>query len=87
MFPTLKEGDVVLYNTRAYRQQYPTVGDVVIALHPARSDLKIIKRVQTVTSDGRVFLVGDNPAETTDSYDFGHVPIDEILGQVTSRLP
>ena len=87
MLPTLKDGDMVLYNPRAYKQNLPNMEDVVIAIHPARSDLKIIKRVGDVKSDGRVFIVGDNPAETTDSWDFGHVPIDEILGAVTSRLP
>ncbi len=87
MVPTLKEGDVLLYSPRAYSAVFPHVGDVVIAHHPSRSDLKIVKRVMDVTEDGRLFLVGDNPAETTDSRHFGHVPIDEILGKVTSRLP
>ena len=77
----------MLYSPRAYRDGLPQVGDVVIAHHPARSDIKIVKRVMNITEDGRLFLVGDNPAETTDSRDFGHVPIDEILGKVTSRLP
>jgi hypothetical protein len=77
---------MVLYKPGAYAQQLPQKEDVVIALHPAHAGLKIVKRVETVTSDGRVFLVGDNTAETTDSYDFGYVPIAEILGKVTSRL-
>jgi nickel-type superoxide dismutase maturation protease len=87
MFPTLKEGDVIFYDPRAYKQQFPQTGDIIIALHPARPDLKIVKRVENVTGDGRVFITGDNTAETTDSWNFGHVPIDEILGRVTSRLP
>jgi len=87
MLPVLKEGDVVLYDPKAYTQKQPQIGDVVIAIHPARSDLRIVKRVQGVTRDGRIFLLGDNVAETTDSRDFGHVPIDEILGRITSRLP
>lgn len=87
MVPTLKEGDVLLYSPRAYKAALPHVGDVVIACHPARAGLKIVKRVGNVTGDGRLFLTGDNPSETTDSRHFGHVPIDEILGKVTSRLP
>ncbi len=87
MLPTLKEGDIIFYDPRAYRQQFPVMDDIVIVQHPARSELKIVKRVENVTSDGRVFIIGDNVAETTDSRDFGHVPVDEILGRVTSRLP
>lgn len=86
MFPTLNDGDVILYNPHAYARHLPQKGEIVIALHPAHAGLKIVKRVDAVTSDGRLFLVGDNAAETTDSHDFGHVPMAEILGKVTSRL-
>ena len=49
MFPTLKEGDVILYDPQAYAHKMPVAGDVVIAIHPARSDLRIVKRIENIT--------------------------------------
>ncbi len=36
MIPILKPGDEVLVNTRAYREQTPRVGDIVVAHRPDR---------------------------------------------------
>jgi type IV secretory pathway protease TraF len=43
----------------------------------------MIKRVARVTPDGRLFVVGDNPSESTDSRTFGALPPSQILGKVT----
>ncbi|NET74441.1 MAG: S26 family signal peptidase, partial [Sphaerospermopsis sp. SIO1G2] len=60
MFPTLNEGDILLYDPAAYERDLPQVGDVVVADDP-RNGRKIIKRVGYVWADGRVELRGDNP--------------------------
>lgn len=84
MFPVLREGDEVLYDPRAYRHAPPRAGDVVVARHPQRKHVQIIKRVTAVQRDGRLFLQGDNPDASTDSRDFGTVSPAQVLGKVTS---
>ena len=85
MLPLLQPGDEVLVNPRAYRRQPPEPGDIVVARHP-NQDLKLVKRVVVVRDDGDCLLSGDNPAESSDSRQFGAVPPSCILGRVTCRF-
>lgn len=87
MLPLLEPGQEVLIDRRAYRREPPQPGDIVVAQHPYQPDLKIIKRVTAVSTDGRYFLQGDNPQESSDSRSFGAVSPQLILGRVTSRFP
>ena len=82
MTPTLSDGDRVLVDEKAYI----TIGDIVLAKHPYKSDVKIVKRVSEIADDGRLTLSGDNPAESTDSRAFGTVSLESIIGKVTSIL-
>ena len=59
MFPILKPGEEVLVDTRAYCHCLPEIGDMVVAEHPHRQDLRIIKWVSFVDEKGDCFLVGD----------------------------
>ncbi len=86
MIPLLKPGEEVLVNPKAYHQSLPQVRDLVVAVHPYRPDLKIIKRVVFVSEDGSCFLQGDNLTESSDSRSFGLVVAEKILGKVTSRF-
>ncbi len=86
MWPTLEPGDEVLVNPRAYRFAQPFPGDIVVAHHPKRQSMKVIKRVGDVGEDGVVFLQGDNRSESTDSRHFGSVRTEQILGRVTSKF-
>ena len=57
MSPTLSPGEYVLYDRLAYRLAPPRPGDVVLASHPARPRMRIVKRVvaqpgDSVTIDG-----------------------------------
>lgn len=81
MQPLLKPGDEVLIAPGAT----PVPGDIVVARHPFRRDVRLIKRVQAVVGD-RYVLTGDNPAESTDSRTFGPVAAEQIIGRVTSRF-
>ncbi len=85
MVPLLKPGEEVLVDGCAYRGRRPEPGDLVVARHPAR-DLKLVKRVVAVREDGACLLSGDNPRESSDSRQFGAVPLDHILGRVTCRF-
>ena len=86
MLPALQAGDEVLANPRAYRHQPPAPGDLVVARHPFRANVWIIKRVHAVHPSGKVELRGDNPPESTDSRALGSVPLGLIVARVTCRL-
>lgn len=78
MEPALRNGDcwVVRLGPRV------SVGDVVLAVHPLRPDLRIVKRVVRAEGPGW-WLEGDNPEASDDSRVFG--PVDEIVGRLVFR--
>ncbi len=82
MEPTLRAGQVVLVDGRAE----PQLGDVVVAMHPRRSGLKIIKRLGGGSATEGWQLASDNGAEpnSEDSRTFGPVGTNAIVGRVTS---
>jgi len=82
MAPTLLDGDVVLINPRANIE----TGDVVLARHPYKHSVKILKRVGDINAHGNYDLTGDNEKESTDSRTFGPIPSKDILGKVVCRL-
>ncbi len=86
MVPLLQPGEEVLINPRAYGQEFPQPGDLVVVAHPTQPDLKLIKWVVYGDEQG-YFLKGLNAAASTDSRAFGLVPREAFLGQVVCRLP
>ena len=66
MSPTFKDGQVVLF----FRRRVYRPGDIVLIKHAGLEKVKRISKLQ----DGKVFLLGDNQTESTDSRHFG--PID-----------
>ena len=85
MQPTLQPGDRVLVR-RLGREPTPSLGSVVVTWHPQRSELRLIKRLSRVDSKG-LWLLGDNPTESTDSRQLGAVPTNLLIGEVVGRLP
>jgi len=84
MQPTLEPGDRVLVR-RLGRKPAPSLGSVVVTWHPQRSKLRLIKRLSRLDSTG-LWLLGDNPAESTDSRQLGAVPTNLMIGEVVGRL-
>ncbi|HEX6278903.1 MAG TPA: nickel-type superoxide dismutase maturation protease [Pyrinomonadaceae bacterium] len=82
MLPILRPGDKVLVDPKATLAP----GDIVLARHPFRSSVRVLKRLDSVGSDGRLFLAGDNPKESEDSRSFGSVSQGDLLGKVVARL-
>lgn len=82
MLPTLRPGDKVLIDPKAIVR----VGDIVLTSHPFRSSIRTIKRLRSIEPDGRLFLIGDNAAESTDSRTFGLVAEKDVIGKVVAKL-
>ena len=78
MEPALLEGTTVLVKRGGV-----DVGDVVLAQH---DDVQILKRLDHLTEDGRLFLVGDGHA-STDSRDFGPIEPSRVIGRVVCTFP
>lgn len=82
MLPTLKPGDCVFINP----ERKPEIGDIVFFRHPFVKNLYVVKRLAEITSEGRYFLLGDNPPESTDSRSFGAILAKDILGVAVCRF-
>lgn len=80
MVPTLEPGDRVLVLRR--RRLGP--GDLVAVADPRRPERVLVKRVAGVEGD-MVTVLGDNPAESTDSRTFGAVHRRSVLGVAVYR--
>lgn len=52
------------------------VGDVVLARRPDRPEIEMVKRIAAIDGS-RLTLMGDNPAQSTDSRLFG--PVDRAF--------
>jgi phage repressor protein C with HTH and peptisase S24 domain len=74
MAPTLVDGQLVVGRQTRELQ----AGDVVIIIH---NELEKIKRIERHQGD-LVYLLGDNPAESTDSRTLGWLPAKSILAKV-----
>jgi phage repressor protein C with HTH and peptisase S24 domain len=72
MQPTLRPGQVVVFS----RLNKPTVGDIVMVSHDGLEKIKRIARQE----HGRVYLLGDNPASSTDSRSFGWIGEEHVIG-------
>jgi nickel-type superoxide dismutase maturation protease len=81
MEPALRPGDWLLVRrTRRIR-----AGQIVLARHPGRPDMLIVKRAGHRT-DGGWWLASDNPgAGAVDSRRFGPVPDALVEGRVLGR--
>ena len=80
MWPTYADQHVVTFRLVSPPQHVPP-GTVVLAQHPLKPDVKVVKRVRHITDDGRLFLEGDQPDTlgSEDSHNFGPVKPEAIL--------
>ena len=75
MLPTLRLDQIILV---AGRFSYIVPGDVVVIKH---GGLEKVKRVMMV-AENRLFVIGDNQAESTDSRTFGWIYMSAVKGRV-----
>lgn len=81
MIPALSPGERVLFDRLAYVRGEPRVGDIVLARHPARRGVRMIKRVTEATDEDGYVLLGDNAEESTDSRTLGPFRRGDIVGR------
>ena len=89
MAPLLPDGAwiVVARSRPRTRRALPPLGAVVVAEHPQRPGMELVKRVAAVDAHhGLIWLSGDNGAASTDSGTFGPIPAGGALGRVRLRL-
>lgn len=73
MLPTFLNGETRIF--QLIQNIELNVGDIVLAKHPFKKNIKIVKRITKINKSSSVFLEGDNPSlnETSDSRSFGYV--------------
>ncbi len=83
MLPALRPGERVLFDRLAYLVGQPRVGEVVLARHPARPGVRLIKRVaeQEGLGPDEFWLIGDNAEGSTDSRTLGPFRREDILAR------
>jgi nickel-type superoxide dismutase maturation protease len=86
MVPSLLPGDRLLVESRSYQGRPPRPGEVVLAADPRKPERELIKRVETVDeAAASADLRGDAPEASTDSREFGTVPLSEIRWRAVFR--
>jgi nickel-type superoxide dismutase maturation protease len=82
MLPVLSNGDRVVVDPSST----PVIGDIVVAYHPYKRSVSIVKRIVDILPDGRYVLLGENLDGSTDSREFGSIAAKDIYGKVVSRI-
>ena len=78
--PDYQDGDYVLTADVPFPSGKIKVGNVIVFHQPVHGLL--IKRVQKVLDNGRAFTVRGTQIESTDSRNFGAIPLSQVKGKV-----
>ena len=84
MQPTLKENEVVFFKKYIKNKSVLKVGQIVIFYHPLKN-ISLIKRITNV-SRYSIEVLGDNIEYSDDSYKFGLINNEQVIGIVTSKI-
>ena len=84
MLPTLKEGDMVFFKKYIKNKSILKVGQIVIIYHPLKN-IRLIKRVKNIIKNS-IEVLGDNIEYSDDSYKFGLINNEKVIGIVTSKI-
>ena len=84
MQPTLKENEVVFFKKYIKNKSVLKVGQIVIFYHPLKN-ISLIKRITNVSKHS-IEVLGDNIEYSDDSYKFGLINNEQVIGIVTSKI-
>jgi len=86
MAPSLQPGDRLVVESRSFLGRAPRPGEVVLAADPREPGRELIKRIAAISEAGDTAdLRGDAPDESTDSREFGSVPLSAIRWRAALR--
>jgi nickel-type superoxide dismutase maturation protease len=72
MYPTLRPGERVLFDRLAYYGRRPRAGEIVLAAHPSRPGITMVKRITEADFAAGLYRIeGDAPGASTDSRQLG----------------
>ncbi len=81
MLPTLRPGDRLLVDRRAYRDRAPRPGEIVVLIDPELPSRWLVKRVGPPGPTPGVVVLSDAPGGTRDSRRFGPVAPSLVVGR------
>lgn len=80
LYPDYRDGDYVLTARAPFPSGKIKSGNVIVFRQPVHGLL--VKRVQKVLDDGTAFEVRGTQIDSTDSRNYGPVPLSQVLGKV-----
>jgi phage repressor protein C with HTH and peptisase S24 domain len=90
MEPALRAGDRLLVLPAGERglpglRGLPPLGSIVVVEREGRLEVKRVARPPDGTPERTLWLLGDNPARSTDSRQFGALPLSALRARVVWR--
>ena len=86
MYPTLKEGDLIIYKPLRNFEHEISEGLLIVVTHPLRKKTQIVKRISKVHSEA-IEILGDNESKSIDSRQFGQIHTNQLQGIVETIIP
>ena len=86
MYPTLKEGDLIIYKPFKNFGTELSEGFLVVVTHPLKKKTTIVKRISKIHSES-IEILGENKSKSIDSRQFGQIHISQIQGIVEAIIP
>ena len=86
MYPTLKEGDLIIYKPFKNFDNELSEGLLVVVTHPLREKTLIVKRISKIYSE-TIEILGDNESRSIDSRQFGQIHTNQLQGIVETIIP
>ena len=84
MEPRIEEGSLVIVRKKVLIWSSTAVDDLVIFRNPLTKKLNI--KLCTAVDDGRIFVIGENLPESTDSRHFGSIDESDVQGWVWIKI-